>query len=431
MIAITGACGFIGQAVVRELLQHGYGIRALTRSNNRWPFCDHAHLTRCIGDMRDIPSLENLLHGCDVVIHLAARKNDEVDSEQSNVEGAKHLVHACKKQNVSWIINISSQSAKLHSAGRYGKTKRQADAIFHTSSIPTTTLMMSLVYGAGQSGTFARIVRLASLPITPLIGRGDATFQPMHVDDVATMIRRCIETPATQGKVYDAGGSDYVSLRALIILMKKKLGKRSLLVPLPIHPLLAAAYFLSFLPSPPITISNIRGAMENISMDVAPLRSMIEDSPRKLDVGLEEALSPLPYVSREAGALLAYCMKTSGIMWNVTERDKSHYRSALQAYRITGHRIDEKFLRRPSWIAALDLVSILQKKKGILRQKLQIAAAIIEAHPVSAPWLLPQNHSLLYLVQEFIFCIIASMRILPLAAWLLLTPTTRKRNAGL
>lgn len=344
--------------------------------------------------------------------------------------GAKNLLQACEATSTKWIINISSQSAKLQHAGVYGTTKRQADAVFQASKIPVTTLMLSLVYGQGHSGVFRTLVHLASLPLTPIIGRGDATLRPIHVEDVAKMIQLCIETTDTQGSTFDFGGSEPVSLRTFLQRIKSVIGVSSPILSLPTSILLFAAKLLSFLPHPPVTVSNIRGAMENISMDIAPLYTITGFIPRGLDEGLQEALSPLPYDRREACAFLQYCRAPSKVTWQISERDIDLYCMALKAHNIAPHHIDETFLRSRRKLAALDFLCSMQKKPSILRQKLITAAAIVETHPLSSSWLLPKNYSLLSIMMDACYVVIHLIMLLPFCLPLLV-PSTFQRNAGL
>ena len=95
-VFVTGSSGFIGQSVVRHLLNEGYSVHTLIRESSSWPFPEHPNLTTHIGDMRDCSSLEHGLTNSDSIVHLAAAKSDEKDSEATNVGGAKNLLRAAK-----------------------------------------------------------------------------------------------------------------------------------------------------------------------------------------------------------------------------------------------------------------------------------------------------------------------------------------------
>lgn len=173
-------------------------------------------------------------------------------------------------------------------------------------------------------------------------------------------------------------------------------------------------------------MSNIRGAMESITMDITPFHNATGFIPRTLDRGLREALSPLPYNHREARALLEYCKAPSRIAWHITERDIGHYCIALKAHKIVPHQIDEAFLRSRNKLAALDFLCSIQKKPSILRQKLITAAAIVETNSLSSSWLLP----LFSIMTNTWFVVVRLIILLPFCLTLLV-PSTFKRNAGL
>ena len=127
-VLITGAGGFIGQAVTSRLLEEGYTVAVLVRSSRSISFY-HPKLEWLLGDMRDKKSLVQNTKGVDVVVHLAAAKSDERESYEINVTGAQNLLEACETNGVKRIINISTISTKLPQKGVYAETKEKADEI--------------------------------------------------------------------------------------------------------------------------------------------------------------------------------------------------------------------------------------------------------------------------------------------------------------
>ena len=95
-ILVTGAGGFIGKDLVARLLGHGFHVRAMVRSAaGSSSFPRHERLQIVHADMRDQSSLERAVQSCTAVVHLAAAKADEKESENINVGGARRLVRAC------------------------------------------------------------------------------------------------------------------------------------------------------------------------------------------------------------------------------------------------------------------------------------------------------------------------------------------------
>ena len=184
LILVTGATGFIGQVVVRTLLGRGKKIRCFVRDAQRTEalFSDVEIVT---GDMKNKASIENAVSGVSAVVHLAAFTSEkESTAEESmavNVDGMKLLVEACESQAVKRLVIVSSQSTKRERQGNYGLTKKLADDVVRKSTLDWTIVQPTLVYGPGQKGLFAKLMRLAEkLPVFPVIGSGDYKMQPVY-----------------------------------------------------------------------------------------------------------------------------------------------------------------------------------------------------------------------------------------------------------
>ena len=185
-VLLTGGTGFLGHATVRRLLDAGFAVRVLTRGS--WPFQAHPKLERADGDMTDAGSLQRAARGCDAVVHMAARKNDEHDSDAVNVAGTRALCAAAEAAGVARFVYVSTQSARLAKPGTYGRTKREGEDAVRGSTLPWVILRPSLVYGDASEGVAGTIERMSALPAIPVFGPGTALYRPIHVEDVAAVI---------------------------------------------------------------------------------------------------------------------------------------------------------------------------------------------------------------------------------------------------
>lgn len=272
-VLVTGGSGFIGQHVVATLLAEKYHVKGLIRSHTRQPSLSDSRLEWVVGDLRDQPSLERALEHVDAVVHLGANVTDDEDSYAVNVEGARNLIKACEAHSVRRLINISTQSVKIQQKGLYASTKAQAEQILHSSDLQVTTLRVSLVYGAGGTGLFAKLVKFVQrLPVIPIIGTGEWRCRPIYVGDVAKVILRCLEDEATFGKTYDVGGPAEVTFNELIQTVAQHLHVKryKLHIPLPLG-LLAAKVLALISSKPPITVSNVLGSTQNVDCDISPM----------------------------------------------------------------------------------------------------------------------------------------------------------------
>jgi len=112
---VTGGTGHVGANLVRALLARGEGVRALVRpGSDQRPF-DGLDLERVEGDLRDVPTLERAMAGCDRAYHVAAfvslRKGDADEIFNSNVLGTRYVLSAAEKQKVKRVVVCSSFGA--------------------------------------------------------------------------------------------------------------------------------------------------------------------------------------------------------------------------------------------------------------------------------------------------------------------------------
>lgn len=397
-ILISGATGFIGQAVTLRFLSAGWRVRGLLRPDSTWPFTELPHLERVVGDMRDETSLERACKGMDGVCHLAAAKADEAWSAQTNVEGAKHLRSAAEKSGMAFIINISTQSARLTRRGVYARTKADADAILSSASVPVTTLYPSLVCGGKGSGACEMLWRISKLPVIPIFGGGKAVYYPLHRNDLAEFIVRAAETRKMWGNVYDAGGLEAITLIQLIRQMASQRGRSPLLLPVPLPLGLLAARLLSFLPHPPFTASNVLGGAESVALDSSPLYRDAAFTPRPFadllaeEAALQKRPTATDHIADEFTVLSRYILPRECRRWKPGPTEIAWYTQALHGCPpLAAHTLG--IARHwPLLLGGLDAVT-KRKRESPLQKKLLIAATIVECHPTSAAWLLPRDRS--------------------------------------
>jgi NADH dehydrogenase len=398
-VLVTGAAGFIGKDVVARLLESGRVVRAMVRSPGPTPFPAHDRLHTVRADMRDGASLAAAVDGVDAVVHLAAAKSDEADSDDVNVEGARRLISACEGAGVARLINISTQSAKLPRKGTYGRTKSEADRIFHGSGLDVTTLRPSIVYGEEKSGVFGTVLGfIEKLPVVPILGDGRWISAPVYLGDLSDAIIACLENDATIGRIYDIGGPDPVSFDDLIARLSAELGRSrpTLHIPFSIS-LLAARALAALLSNPPITVSNVLGSNQDTGIDIGPARRDFGFDPIGLDEGIRRVLAaPGPPGAgpgttgrgedRAAEGRLFGCYMLGSV-----PPPELIDRYAAASLAILGEGSDPEIrfvLRHPGALPFVDAASGILRPRSRLRQKLLIMAAVLEATPRYADFFL-------------------------------------------
>ena len=109
-ILVTGASGFIGWHVARQLLDRGERVRALVRPSSRIRELDQ--IERVTGDLRDPASLDRAVAGCGVVFHVAADyrlwAKDPTELYRSNVDGTRNLLESARRAGVERVVYTST-----------------------------------------------------------------------------------------------------------------------------------------------------------------------------------------------------------------------------------------------------------------------------------------------------------------------------------
>lgn len=372
-VLITGGTGFLGRATVRRFLDAGYAVRVLTRGS--WPFEQNPRLERVNGGMSNVTALREATDGCDVVVHLAARKNDERDSEAVNVEGTRRLCDEAKRAGAKKIVYVSTQSAALRHRGTYGETKLRAESIVRDSGLAFVILRPSLVYGDADAGVFSTIEKLSTLPFVPVFGDGKAVFRPIHVEDVAAAIMASANEASAVGKTLDLGGPDTVSFDELIRRVHTSRGVERRIVHMPAWLGLLGAAVLGILQKPPVTRSNVLGGLESAPMDVLLTRDVLRLSPRPFSL-------PSFAGDRLAAMYIGY---VSGERVDPSPELCVRFRDACAV-----HRVDPPHPPR-ALLPYLDGASRLWAPGCPLRATLVVAAAIAECTPQGALAYLPKS----------------------------------------
>lgn len=423
LILVTGANGFVGRAVMTALQKAGYRVRTLVRHTS-----GVKGIEEVCGDINDAHAVERAVSGVQGVIHLAARKSDERDSQVVNEGGTRLLAECCKNNSVRRIVNVSTQSVRLRKLGTYGRTKLAAEKILGESALTVITLRPSVVYDDAGGGIFSTILSFVQLPIVPMIGDGMVHIRPIHKNDLALIIVQALSR-GSEDVLYDVGGPDSVSLMELTRELQRRLGKQKHIIKIPRAMAIAIARLTAWMPKPPVTISNVLGATEDLTMDIDPMLRDFGITPRGLTTGLDTILDTMEEAQqhREAAAVLRYAFSAFGD-WHPSAGEVDRYRLALTVYGIEHHRLDASLIRHRWLLGACDAVA---SSTSILRKKILIASAIGECSPSTANFTLPKNTTVLTIVIVSAYMTLRAVAKKTIGLLLILfSPSLIRRNAG-
>jgi uncharacterized protein YbjT (DUF2867 family) len=226
-VAIAGASGFVGRALIRALITEGHDVVALTRSGGqdapalRWVACDFFVQS----------DLEQALQGVDVayyLIHsmLPAARLDQSRFEDTDLMLALRFGQAARAASVRRIIYLGGLLPNEGALSLHLQSRREVESALGAGGVPVTALRAGLVLGAEGSSFQMLYLLVKRLPVM-LCPRWVLTpTQPIAISDVVRLLMFCLRDSRTQGRVFDVGGSDVTTYRALMNECARLLGVR-------------------------------------------------------------------------------------------------------------------------------------------------------------------------------------------------------------
>ncbi len=182
-LAITGATGFVGSALVAQALAAGHQVRALTRR----PQPGRDGVTWIEGSLGRADSLVTLAAGADAIVHVAGVVNapDRAGFAAGNIDGTRAMLDAAKQAGVRRFVHVSSLSAREPQLSHYGWSKAEAETLVEQSGHAWSIVRPSGVYGPGDM-EMRDLYRAAKHGIALLPPRGRVSL--VAVDDLARLL---------------------------------------------------------------------------------------------------------------------------------------------------------------------------------------------------------------------------------------------------
>lgn len=276
LVTVFGGSGFLGQHVVQALGRRGYRIRVAVRRPNEALFLKTSggvgQIEPVQANIRDEGSVRAAIEGASAVINLVGILSESGPQRFETVQamGAERLARAAKAAGVPIFIHVSALGADEQSASAYARTKARGEAAVLQHMPGAAILRPSVVFGP-EDQFFNRFAAMARMtPVLPLIGGGDTRFQPVYVKDVAEAVARVLETDAADGKVFELGGPEALTMRQVMELVLRETCRKRLLLPVPFALARPLAALLQFAPGAPLTPDQLRLLQsDNVVSDAA------------------------------------------------------------------------------------------------------------------------------------------------------------------
>ena len=258
MILVTGASGFVGRHVTRELVAGGASVRALVRSARGAATLKGVDCDLVRGDVTDPASLRAAARGVRTIVHLVAIiEGSPATFERVMAAGTGNLVEAARECGVRRLVLMSALGTGPAATVPYFRAKWAAEQAVASSGVEHVVLRPSFVFGA-DGGALPRFLRIAKLaPVTPVLGPGTQRVQPIWIDDLVRAVHLALEADAV-GTPIELGGPDAVTWNDLWARLKTALGTHRPALNLPFWLARGPAALLEKVPNAPLTRDQLR-----------------------------------------------------------------------------------------------------------------------------------------------------------------------------
>jgi len=259
MILVTGGTGFIGQALIRHLVEAGHEVRTLIRPSPRSPNLPRGvPVEVAVSSLNDERGLRAAMVGVDTVYHLAGSEwhGAYASLMEVDIRGTQSVVQAAADAGIQRLFYISHLGADRASAYPVFKAKAIAEEFIRRSTIDYTILRTAIIYGPRDRFTTGLAQLLDGVPFLFLLpGDGSTLLQPLWVEDLATCLTWALDDDGTRNQMYEIGGPEHLTFRQVVEILIQNLRVRRRLVSMRPPYLRAVTVFLeNLLPSLPVSV---------------------------------------------------------------------------------------------------------------------------------------------------------------------------------
>lgn len=258
-VLVTGASGFVGQALCKALVSRGFNVLVAVR------YASQLHSFKGVsvaltGDIGPDTEWSGLLPGVEAIFHLAtwtpsvdepAPRNPAKDFLRVNVEGTRRLALAAAAAGVQRLVFASSimvygesqQASQIYDcilptpSEPYGRSKLEAERVLAEvsakSGLETVIVRIPLVYGPSTRGQLLQLMRVCSWHFPLPFANIQNQRSMIYVGNLVDALVLCATHPDAAGQIFLVRDNEDISTPKLIVLLRKALGRPPLLFPVP------------------------------------------------------------------------------------------------------------------------------------------------------------------------------------------------------
>jgi len=266
-ILVTGASGYIGGRLIRELHARGYQVRVMVRDNafqyqSLWPDAEVI-----IADALKYETLRTALDGIHTAFYLIhSLLLGPQDFHHADNRAAYNFMRAAEENNVNRIIYLGGLGDVTTKLSDHLYSRIQVAEELKKGTVPVTVLRAAIIIGSG-SAPYEIIKHIVNkIAVINVPSWTNTRCQPIAIRDAVKYLVGSLETPSTSGKSFDIGGKDILTYRQMMEIFAAVIGKKRIFVRLPFSNLRLYSYIASLITPVPATI--IHSLIEGLKNEV-------------------------------------------------------------------------------------------------------------------------------------------------------------------
>jgi uncharacterized protein YbjT (DUF2867 family) len=235
MILVTGGTGFIGQSLIRHLVEMGYQVRTLLRPSQKSPNLPRGvPVEAVVCGLKDERGLRAAMRGVEAVFHLASAEHEgsRADLQGVDIDGSRLVAQSAVDAGVRRFLYVSHLGADRASAYPVLKAKGIAERYIIQTGAEYTIFRSGIVFGPNDHFTSALAYLMGMAPFIFLLpGDGRTYLQPIWVEDLVTGLILSLEEQGCANQIYSVGGPEFLTFRNITEIIVKAVGLKRTIVP--------------------------------------------------------------------------------------------------------------------------------------------------------------------------------------------------------
>ena len=262
---IFGATGLIGRHLIRKLTKNNFKVTAVTRNIHQKGYLlktqgNPGYIDVVEASMFDENKINSLVKNADVCINLIGilyQKGKINTFENIHEKFPNFLSNLCRKYDVEQFVHISALGIENAKDSLYASSKLKGEFLIRKNFKEANILKPSIIYSVDDNFTTNFMTILSLSPIFPLYYNGSTLFRPIYISDLTEIIYQII-AKNIKSITLECIGSEEISLKNILKRLLKLIGKKRLLIPIPLVVAQLSAVFFQFFPRPLITLDQLK-----------------------------------------------------------------------------------------------------------------------------------------------------------------------------